>query len=317
MKKVIILLSTYNGERYLKEQLDSLCNQSYKNIEIYARDDGSDDNTLKILKSYPVQLLETTRNLGARDSFFELLSKAIYASNGDYFMFCDQDDVWDKFKVEKTLNKMLEVELNNPNIPILIHTDLEVVDKNLNSISKSMWIYEDIRPEYNSFNRLIIQNTITGCTVMIDRKLALKSITIAKNAVMHDWWIGLVASYFGKIEYLKESTIKYRQHDNNTIGAKNNSNINPIKLCISLLISLLKNIIGKDNRYIKDLDINRLQAQGFYDQYKEELDTKTKNMLLDFINIEKKNFFQRRFIIYKNKLYKQSITNNIALLIKI
>ena len=317
MKKIIIILSTYNGEIYLKEQLDSLFNQSYKNIEIYVRDDCSKDKTLDVLKLYPIKLINSTNNLGAKNGFSELLSIALNVSDGDYFMFCDQDDVWDSYKVEKTLDKMLETEFCNPNLPVLIHTDLEVVDKNLNSISQSMWIYEDIRPEYNSFSRLIMQNTITGCTVMINKELAYKSMPVAKNAVMHDWWIGLVASYFGKIEYLKESTIKYRQHDNNTIGAKNNKNINFIRLAVSLLVSLLKNIILHENRYLKDLEINRLQAQAFYEQYEKELDKKTKDMLIEFSNIEQMNFFKRRFIIYKNKLFKQSTINNLILWVKI
>ncbi len=317
MKKVIILLATYNGEKYLKEQLDSLFNQTHKNIEVYARDDNSKDSTLDILRSYPIKVLEKSSNLGARDSFAKLLEVALKDSDGEYFMFCDQDDFWKENKIEKTLNKMLELESKNNNIPILIHTDLEVVDKDLNTISNSMWEYEQIIPKHNSFNRLLIQNTITGCTVMINKDLALKSIPVSNKAVMHDWWLGLVASCFGKIGYLNDTTIKYRQHGNNTIGAKENKNTNIIRLVIRLLYSLIKNILGRDRNYIKDLTINKLQAEGFYEQYKDDLDSDVRKLLIEFINIENKNFFYKRFIIFKYKLYKQSFVNNIALLIKI
>ena len=109
MIRVSILLSAYNGSKYIKEQLDSIFNQTYKNIEIIVRDDGSSDNTIEILKSYNIKPIDTKINLGAMGSFEELLKYALQNSNSDYFMFCDQDDVWDTKKVEKTLAKMEEM----------------------------------------------------------------------------------------------------------------------------------------------------------------------------------------------------------------
>ncbi len=314
MLKVSILLSTYNGGEYLKEQLDSLFAQTYKNFEIIVRDDGSRDNTLEVLKSYDIKLIDTTQNLGAKESFAKLLNHAVVNSASNYFMFCDQDDVWEMDKIEKTLAKMQELEnLYSSEMPILVHTDLKVVDEHLNVLSDSMWEYEHVLPQYNSLNRLLIQNTITGCTTMINRKLAQKCLYIPNEAIMHDWWIGLVASYFGEIGYLETSTIKYRQHDNNAIGAKLKKEIGITELILSFVYGFLK----RDEEYINSLQINIDQAKSFYEAYRDELDNETKNMLKKFCTIREKNFFEKRKIIFKYKLYKQSLINTIALWIKI
>ncbi len=126
MLNISILLSTYKGSRYLKNQLDSLMAQTYKVFDIIARDDGSSDSTLKILKSYDVEVLDINQNLGAKGSFSELLSYAVANSDSEYFMFCDQDDVWHDKKVEKKKKKMQEMEQQFGNIPLLVHTNLEV-----------------------------------------------------------------------------------------------------------------------------------------------------------------------------------------------
>jgi len=314
MKKIEVLLSTYNGEKYLKEQLDSLQNQTYKDFEIIARDDGSCDKTLQILKSYDIKIIESTKNLGAKKSFSTLLEYAVENSDSAYFMFCDQDDVWNYDKIEKTLEKMKELEIiHSSEIPLLIHTDLEVVDENLENISNSMWEYEHILPQYNSFSRLLIQNTITGCTMMINRKLALKCLNIPAEAIMHDWWIGLVASHFGKISYITIPTIKYRQHDKNTIGAKAKNNVSTMKYILDFTYSVVK----RDKEYINTLQVNIDQARNFYKIYKNELDNKTQNMLEDFCTIKEKTFLKKRIILIKYKLYKQSLNNTILLWVKI
>lgn len=136
MKKILILISTYNGEKYLKEQLDSIFSQSYKDFEIIARDDGSSDETINILKSYNIKILDTDKNLGAKLSFSTLLNDAVTNTDRGYFMFCDQDDIWKSDKIEKTITTMKELEKENTDLPLLVHTDLEVVDEKLNVLNK-------------------------------------------------------------------------------------------------------------------------------------------------------------------------------------
>ena len=304
MSKISILLSTYNGEKYLRAQLDSLFSQSYKNFKLIARDDGSSDKSLEILKYYDIELLPGNENIGVKSSFETLLKYAFENSDAKYFMFCDQDDIWNQDKIEKTLKKMLELEnLYGDNIPLLVHTDLEVVNENLETLSSSMWKSEHINPKANTLNKLLIQNTITGCTMMINRNLAIKSLSISSKAIMHDWWIGLVATTFGKIGFIEESTMKYRQHGKSDTGAKTYD---------------YKFIINKLKKFSDiNIDKNIFQAKEFLEDYKEELDEESKIILEDFSSIKEKPYLQRVSIILKYRLFKYGIIRNIGLLLKI
>ncbi len=228
-KKVTILLSTYNGDKHLKELLDSLHSQSYSQFNIIVRDDNSADTTLKILNSYRLQVIPASENIGAKCSFSTLLDYAIQNDDGHYFMFCDQDDIWESDKVEKTLLKMQSMEKKYGDIPLLVHTDLKVVDEKLNMIDESFMRFQYIEARHNKLNNLLMQNTITGCTMMINRELAELSLPIPNDSVMHDWWQGLIASQFGSIGYLEDTTILYRQHANNTVGSKGFSYLEIIK----------------------------------------------------------------------------------------
>jgi glycosyltransferase involved in cell wall biosynthesis len=308
-KKILILLSTYNGEKYLQEQLDSLFAQTYKEFEIIARDDGSCDNSLEILKACDVTILDSKENLGAKGSFGALLEFAVEKSSSDYFMFCDQDDVWESDKIEKSLLAMQEMEKAYLDTPLLVHTDLKVVDEKLLELHNSFWEYEYIMPQYNSLNRLLMQNTITGCTMMINRKLATLSLPIPEESIMHDWWLGLVASKFGAIKYVKESTLQYRQHGGNTIGAKGFSYSTILKKGLSIFFNR--------NLYMQHLNVNVAQAKAFLEVYSGVLDQNTQQILEDFVNIEQKTFFQKRKIILKHGLLKQGLIRNIGLMAKI
>lgn len=298
---IYILLSTYNGERYLNEQLNSLFSQSYQDFKLIARDDGSSDKTLEILKSYDIELLPSNENLGVKSSFETLLKYAFENSDADYFMFCDQDDVWNQDKVKLTLQKMYEMEKLYKNTPILVHTDLEVVDENLHTINPSFMKLQNLNEKKNRLNNLLIQNTITGCTVMINRDLAKLCLPMSSNAIVHDWWVGLVASYFGKIGYVDDSTIKYRQHTSNTIGAKG-FDIGFVLKSISKKVSLGRNIS---------------QSKGFFQQFKNELDEDTIEMLQEFISLEQKTWWQKRAVLLKYKLFKQGFIRNTGLFLKI
>ena len=187
------------------------------------------------------------------------------------------------------------------NIPLLVHTNLEVVDESLNTINDSFMNFQKINPIKNNFHNLLIQNTITGCTVMINRKLAKKCLPIPNDAIMHDWWIGLVASQFGKIGYIDEATIKYRQHSSNTIGAKG-FDINFVLKSISKKVSLGGNIS---------------QAKTFLEKYKDELDVETIKMLEDFTTLQQKSWWQKRAILWKYRLLKQGFIRNAGLFLKI
>lgn len=216
-----ILLSTYNGEKYLGEQLDSIINQTYKDWKLIIRDDGSKDSTLQIIKNYidnypeKIELIPSSGNLGPMLSFGELLK----VSTSKYIALCDQDDVWLENKLLQFLEKMLETEKKHPNKAILIHSDLIVVDNNLKILYKSFWKFMKLNPDNKSLIYYLTSNNVTGCAIVINKQLKDISLPIPQKASMHDWWIALNASFFGIIEYIESPLIYYRQHNANSVGA--------------------------------------------------------------------------------------------------
>ncbi len=222
-----ILLSTYNGEKYIAEQIDSILAQDYQDWRLVMRDDCSTDNTRTILNDYAqrypekiILLPKDNKNLGAKDSF-ELLLKQYGKTS--YVMFTDQDDIWLPNKVHRTLEVMQETEAKHPRKPIVVHCDAKIVDASLREIAPSFWKFANIRPDLVDHNKyfLAIGNSITGCAMMLNpeaRKVALPSYY---QAYMHDAWIGLsTLATGGVIVPIYESLLLYRQHGKNVLGAK-------------------------------------------------------------------------------------------------
>ena len=298
--KVAILLATYNGEHFLKEQLDSIISQKYKDFVIYIRDDNSTDNTIKIIKEYvkkypkKVICIEDNKNAnGAFKNFMYLLEYVYNLKLYEIYMFSDQDDVWLDNKVSDTVKTYLEV--NNRKEPILIHTDLEVVDCNLNVINKSFFKYSNLKSKYNKPNNYLIQNNVTGNTVCINNSLVELIKFDIQNMRMHDWYFALLASAFGKVIYIDKAYVKYRQHNQNVIGAKHYNIIGGVYR------KLLNNTIKKD------LEELFLQAKSFKKHYYKLLDDNNKKIIDDFCRIPNRNKFEKIKIINRNKFYKHSI----------
>lgn len=222
--KVSILLATYNSEKFLEEQLNSLVRQTYSDWNLYIRDDGSVDNTLKIIEEYKskdnriIVLRDDDNGLGAAKSFLKLLKSV----ESDYFFFCDHDDVWFDNKIEISMKKIFSMEGFEPR-PLIVHSDLTVVDDKLEVIHPSFWKSSAIKPEVIG-NKTFIQvfNCVTGCTMLINKEAKEVSFPIPRSGVpMHDWWIAIqVLKNNGEIVFLNESTIKYRQHGSNEVGAR-------------------------------------------------------------------------------------------------
>ena len=274
--KIAVLLSTYNGEKFLGEQLDSLLAQSHKNFILVVRDDGSRDRTVSILESYAgdhperIHLLSCDGvNMGASASFafladYVLKSKEFLGLKSIYMMFCDQDDIWYPQKIEKLLSAMLATEADNGStLPIIVHSDLEVVSEQNTVIAKSLINYQGLEIERNSFSNLLISNLVTGCTALINESLAKKALPIPESAIMHDWWLALVATAFGKLVYLNIPLVHYRQHGNNTIGAKEFTKVSIVSM------SLWRRILErKPNEHLIEVSI---QAAEFHRRYGSQL----------------------------------------------
>lgn len=225
-KKVAVLMATYNGEKYIKEQIDSLLCQTFEDYCIYIHDDGSDDNTLKIVREYEknnterIVIMQGESTGEAKRNFLFMLKNV----TADIYMFCDQDDVWKTDKIEKAVK---EINKTIGKKPVLVYTDLEYVDKNLNVIEKSYFSYQEKDITKNSVKDVLIKNLFVGCTLAFNKQLRDVAINY-KNIdylQMHDWWIGLLACAMGNVIFINEQTIKYRQHDNNVTGSKNQGRI--------------------------------------------------------------------------------------------
>ncbi len=228
---VDILLATFNGEKYLREQLDSLLDQTYQKIRILIHDDGSSDGTVDIIKEY-VSNFPSKISFIDDGSFFgdpaRNFAHLIKQSTADYIMFSDQDDVWNSDKVRVMLGAMKVAEKRYRDdekktygaLPLLVFSDYELVDVDLNPIKVDEKKLE-VAKHYTTFNRLIVQNYVSGCTMMINRAAALLFGEYDDRMDMHDWWIALYVSAMGRVMHLPSKLMKYRQHSENTVGAKN------------------------------------------------------------------------------------------------
>lgn len=247
-----ILMATYNGAKYVRQQLDSLLAQTCQNFAIFISDDGSSDETLKIVEQYANQypkkifiLTDPVLHKGAAGRFFWLLEQ----TDASYYMFCDQDDVWLPDKIERTSAKMYETEKSHPDIPIVVHTDLQVVDSNLKVIRPSLWKMMKLRPDLLSqANYIGINNGVTGCTMMINDRAKVQSLPLPPDAPMHDYWIAYIVSKNGLVAYLSQTTILYRQHGSNTLGAQY-TKLN-LRVFFSKLASF-RSVYDKNNRLVR------------------------------------------------------------------
>ena len=221
-----ILLSTYNGERFICEQIDSILAQRYSEWRLYIRDDGSKDGTMTILRTYaqkhPGKIFideSEPKSLGAMRSFEYLMAQH---GEAEYFAFADQDDVWFPDKIEISMAAMEHAEQSHPNQPIVVHTDLKVVDEQLKEIAPSFWRYSNIHPDLvdNHLHYLAICNSVTGCAMIFNRKARDLSLPMSPKAYMHDAWVALITLYNGgEVVPIDDATIAYRQHGDNVLGA--------------------------------------------------------------------------------------------------
>ena len=291
-EKIDILLATYNGEKYLKEQLDSILNQTYKNIRIIISDDCSKDTTPEILKEYQkkddrIELHIQKNNLGVVKNI-EFLLKEV---KSPYYMLADQDDYWLPEKAEKSLEKLKEEKAD------LVFGDLEVVDKNLNTMYRSfndyMLLTRKINKYINSYKVNYLYNCITGCTVLAKKETIEKIIPLPTNSkrVLHDHWIGLMVALNGKLAYVPEKYIRYRQHGNNEVGTEKISHgFKKLKQVRDWFIDVK---LGIFETYVKNNE-----------RFPEELQKLNNEAYKYFKMIEKKKNFNFRNWKTFHKLYK-------------
>jgi len=207
MPLISIAMATHNGEKYLKEQLDSIYAQTYKNIEVIVTDDCSTDGTIEILRQYAnshgLKYYMNEQNLG----FVKNFEKAITLCNGEFIALCDQDDIWEPNKIE--------ILLESIGTNLLIHSDCSLIDEVDNVIS-SQWKGEI--KSHKKFDSFVFTNVVTGCTVLFNRELLKYCLPFPDNLAYHDWWLAIVAAKFERIKYLNKPLVRYRQHNEQDTG---------------------------------------------------------------------------------------------------
>lgn len=300
-----ILMATYNGERFLRPQLDSILQQSNQEWQLIIRDDCSTDSTVQIIKEYqllrPEQItfIQAEHPSGsAQNNFFQLLQY----SKAEYVMLADQDDVWLQQKVQATLDKMQQMEQQfGTGTPLLVHTDLTVVDENLRLINLSLFQMQNMDAKRNQLNNILVQNIVTGCTMMVNRALLDYVQKIPQYAVMHDMWLALVATAFGQIGFLDKATILYRQHGNNVNGAKNMKSL-----------TYFAGKLAHINEVHRGLVKQYQQAAEFDAVYHEKLTTEQRAMLRAYSLLEKQTILQKMKILTNYQLYKKGIVRKVG-----
>lgn len=306
LSPIDILLSTYNGGLYIKELLQSLFAQTYKEWRLIVRDDGSTDNTLDIVETYAskhhdriVLLKDGKGRLGPCQSFAALLEY----SPAPYIMFCDQDDVWLPNKIELTLKTTRELEAKHKNTPILVHTDLKVVDERLNPLAESFWKYQHINPARIALNNLLIQNVATGCAMMLNMPLKKAALPIPSEAMLHDWWITLVAASSGRIEYINSPTMLYRQHGKNDTGA--------IEYSLGYFIKRISSL-NKTKFLIEKIV---LQSKAFLNIYKDRLPKELIPTVYNFSILFERGRLSRLYLIMKFRYFGYGFMRNLGILV--
>lgn len=306
--QVEILMATYNGSLYIGEQIESIISQSYTNWKLIIKDDCSTDHTMEILQEYQEQYPEKIQvhrsespTGSAKNNFFDLLRLAI----SDYIMCCDQDDIWNENKVEISLGRILELEKEGKS-NILVYTDLAVVDGSNTVIAESFEQYSKLNCNKNKLNTLLVENVVTGCTMIFNKELLDQALLVTEVAdiKMHDYWLALVASILGKIDYLKIPTIHYRQHQNNSVGAQNNGSIQ----------KLLHKFINKQEA-VKSMEESRIQAELLYKTYGKVMSEKDTEVINAFITMSDKCKAKRMLTMVKYKIYKDYIFKRIGLIL--
>lgn len=303
---VSILMSTYNGEKFIEEQIDSIRRQNYRQLILIIRDDGSTDATIDIIRRASecdnriIFINDESGNLGPAGSFSRLLREV----KTEYFMFSDQDDVWLPDKVERTLSCFTD-----KNKPQVVFTDLVVVDERLEPLADSfMQMSRFDAYSGKELNREIIQNIVVGCTMAGNRRLlefsGLAERPPPASMIMHDWWLALVAVCFGDLIFEDRPTILYRQHGNNCLGAKESGFFNYLKL------------LRKGKPWLKAQDFLRrviAQAEAFLATYGDELSAEQHAIFSRVIDLRAGAITPGLIAAYLRGIQMHSFDRNVAL----
>lgn len=284
LPKVLVLLSSYNGEKYIKQQVESILSQSNVDIQLLIRDDGSNDRTVEIVKEYNDNRISiiSANNIGSTASFFQLITMA---GEADYYAFSDQDDVWDDDKLSIAVSSLKQYET----VPAIYSSNTRLVDQDLQFISN-----ETLNPK-TTLGSAIIKNYVTGCTTVFNHAL-MKYLKKSVNVTVpyHDWWVNLVALSVGGVSvYDVTPHMSYRQHGNNVVGASE---------------SIIKKWNQRLNKFFNQPYRRETMAQQLLDIYGNDIDSENRSLLELFVNYKK----NKSRMIFNKSIKTNSRADNCA-----
>ncbi len=302
MAQIHIVLATYNGEAFLREQLESILANDFQDIKIEICDDGSTDGTIQIAEEYEKQyefisLHRNEKNLGYVMNFMA----GIQRSESPYVMLCDQDDIWHSDKIRKTFERMKELEQKEgEQKPLLVFTDAMNFEhesgKELGKFHES----SHLDATKTDTAHLFMENKCIGCSIMVNGAIRDYLGELPKEIRVHDWWLALICSHFGKISYLDESTLQYRQHNGNMIGG-------------SGFFAYVKKRIGNLKEQRAAVVATYEQGKAFYDMFGKQLPKEKAECASCFAKMKEAGFIKRRIWLIKYGYWKSGMVRNIAL----
>ena len=300
MKKTVqIIMATYNGEKYLEEQMDSLLAQTWTDIRVEVCDDGSTDHTCDVIERYAqkdsrISIHRNEENKGYVRNFLEGMQR----SEAEYIMFCDQDDIWDQNKIEVTLGAMEQAERGSADIPILVFTDAINFDSDTGQGRSHEKSHLNIKKVDTA--HLFMENKVIGCTVMVNRAVLPYLTEIPQEIRVHDWWLALICSHFGQIVYVDRPTLRYRQHSGNMIGG-------------SSFGSYVKDRLAGIRDQREALHSSYRQGQAFLSLYSDRMTQEQRETAQKFAALAETGWFMRRWNMMKYGFTKSGMVRNIGL----
>jgi glycosyltransferase involved in cell wall biosynthesis len=305
-----IVLATYNGGKFLAEQLDSLFKQTFQAFSVLIRDDGSSDNTAEIIAGYQqrfpdrIQLVKDMKNnVGAAQNFGLLLEQ----SAADYIFFCDQDDVWLEDKMERSLETIKRLEKDGPTVPCMVFTDMKSIDEEGIVIADSVWRQLMLATGYFTLNRLLIQNIPHGCTMVINKSMRNLASPVPAEAILHDHWIALLAAACGKWAAIPEPTVLLRNHGSNVTRKQTG--------VADKLRRFIANAFSTDE-YDYFIHIRVQQAKALLQRTAGLITAEQTQLLKDFSQLENTSGFSRKRIFIKHRFYRTTFLHSLKMILR-
>lgn len=303
--RIAVLLATYNGEKYVGEQLESLWAQTTQDFVVLARDDGSSDGTTRILAQAARDRPDRLRvlegggsRLGPMNSFGWLLRQC----DADYIAFCDQDDFWEADKLERFQRAIADQEaVAGVQCPVLCCSDVAVADVQLRVTSPSYYERHRIHPSADGMPmaRLIFRNFVIGASSMINRALREAAEPLPEAAIMHDWWLALVAQSIGRVVVIPGPSMRYRQHGANAVGSRKRR-----------LPSSVAQLKADWNWSCTSVARCVRQAEALYERHGSAMSTEDQRLLRRFQTFRSRGPFGRLRIVVQSRAFKPTVPLN-------